>query len=208
MSIPAKERPKHLLHSRRFLVGVRYNESRLCPFVDKWGDTDVYTKCSTDFFHCPTDRIAYLVSQGLLMFKNDPPIIREWKQANSGKVPEEIVRSACAHFYERDQSRLRIAEAHERQTVPKRNLEGMKELLLRDGNVSPSSEMWTLLHYLHDMLTHKHSVYYMRPIEEVALIHGNGWHVTPQTKALYATRMGESRPDYGDYVECEFLERE
>ena len=44
----------------------------------------------------------------------------------------------------------------------------------------------------------------MRPIEEVGLIHGNGWHVTPQTRALYATRSGESRPDYGDYVECEF----
>ena len=198
-------RPLELLTSRSFTIGRHkcdFDQHRPPPFEwDRWGDSDIYDYCKSDFLQEDWEQIERLLDEGLLDFEIEPKKIAE-KRKIEGDVSPQFVKEVCWEYWYRDCNRYFHAEEIERLSRPKHNEEGSVEILLREGRVSECSEVRSLLHYLRELLVFKFGAFHMTPGNDVELLSENKWHVTPQTRRLLAERDSSDMPEHADYVEC------
>ena len=205
IALEHSRRPLNLLTSRSFWV-----LRRACDFVgdvrprafDRWpGSEDIYTYSRSDFLNTGWEEICQLVDDGLLVFVHEPRAITKEKERDD-TVPTTLVNRVCASYAMRDLERQESAKQVERESLPKYDNEGMVEVLLRETAVSRCSQVRSLLHYLRERLVFKFGVRHMKPAQELGLHDEGSWHVSPQTRGLYAKRQGLSVPLDANYVEC------
>ena len=200
-------RPNSLLSSRRFFVGTHSpdNNSSYRPNPSYvWSPTPVYDFDTLDFIREEWSDIKELLDEGRILFVNVPIELADSMEVNAAnEVTRSLMYEFCRKFYERDLHRVQVARAIENTCVPK-YWEYGKELPLRGGRVVEGAEMRSLLHYLRELMVHKHGAFHMEPQHDVKLLDVGQWHVTPYTEGIYEQRRGNSFSDaaYAEYVEC------
>ena len=184
-STPSSLRPRALLTSRRVYLLGPYEELRNLPDVlvsrhEKWPGTEFYEYGQEDLGFMEHSDLQMHLERGSLRPGKMPEYIVQDMEATKSLAPnQKLLANFCNRIWRRDQNRLLDATAMEARCTPKRAYEDMVEVHLSDCRIRPDSEIFTLLHYLQQLLIHRFRAEHLAPQCDVGILPCDQWHITP-----------------------------
>ena len=130
-----------------------------------------------------------------------PVFVKNPKDRKGPKIEQEVSQSV-SNFFHRDSLRLWAAREAEKKAgvlhADRPYNEKFIQVKLNECNVQDSSQISTLLHYLHQMLTYDFGAHHMVPRDDVGVLHELCWHVTPHLNDEPSPSMGVLSADLVD----------
>ena len=182
---PPAERPRKLLTSRKVHLLCTYEELRHQPQVlrsrhEHWPGTELYDYGKEDLgFMEQYDLDEHLKKGSLRPAKMPDEIARDMEQTGSLLPNKLLLDDFCIRIWRRDQLRLREARAMESLCTPRRAYAHKAEVYLSDCVVRPDCELFTLLHYLQQLMVFRFRAYHLLPRKDIGILTGGQWHITP-----------------------------
>ena len=89
-------------------------------------------------------------------------------------------------------------EERTRPKYPRVKEEAVMEIKLdKDGKISDTAEIRSLLHYCLEYMHYTLGVYYLQPQDDIGVLTSSDWHITPQVIGKY-----DPTSEFAEYVEC------